>query len=90
MANIFHEFYNQLKESEKEFLISKSGSSSKDKYEKIRSGQSYLYKKQGMESEVIEIRFDKKISSSSLTSAVSTTGEKVATGSKTNGYFLVC
>ena len=70
MSNIFHDFYDTLVQSEKELLIRGSGSTSKDKYEKIRAGQSYLYKKQGMESEVIEIRFDKNISGSALTMAI--------------------
>lgn len=76
MSNIFHEFYDTLVQNEKEMLIKGSGSTAKDKYERIRAGQSYLYKKQGMESEVIEIRFDKKISSSALTSALTLTKKR--------------
>ena len=38
--------------------------------EKIRSGQSYLYKKYGMESEVIEVRFKQKVSGSFLNQAL--------------------
>ena len=76
MSNIFHEFYDTLKENEKDLLIQGSGSTSKDKNEKIRAGQSYLYKKHGMESEVIEIRFDKKISSSALTTALTLTKKR--------------
>ena len=76
MSNIFHEFYDTLKQSEKDMLIRGSGSTAKDKNERIRSGQSYLYKKQGMESEVIEIRFDKKISSSALTTALTLTKKR--------------
>lgn len=53
MGNVFHEIYGFLKSSEKELLIKKSGSTKNNNNEKIRSGQSYLYKKYGMESEVI-------------------------------------
>ncbi len=70
MGNIFHKFYDTLAQNEKNMLIKGSGSTSKDKYERIRAGQSYLYKKHGMESEVIEIRFDKKISGSALSTAI--------------------
>ncbi|MBQ8141463.1 MAG: hypothetical protein IJ038_07205 [Clostridia bacterium] len=76
MGNVFHEFYDTLKQNEKDLLIRTSGSTSKDKNERIRSGQSYLYKKQGMESEVIEIRFDKKVSGSALTSALALTKKR--------------
>lgn len=61
MSNIFHEIYNILKKNEKEHLIRSSGSTQNSKNEKIRSGQSYLYKKYGMESEVIEVRFKNKV-----------------------------
>lgn len=73
MANIFQEILNKLKENEKEILIKKSGSTCDAKNEKIRSGQSYLYKLRGMESEVIEIRFKKKIWGSFLMQALSET-----------------
>ena len=76
MGNIFHEFYDTLKENEKNMLIKSSGSTSKDKHERIRAGQSYLYKKQGMESEVIEIRFDKKVSGSALSLAITRTRKR--------------
>lgn len=76
MGNLFHEFYDTLVKNEKEMLISTSGSTKKDKRERIRAGQSYLYKKQGMESEVIEIRFDKNISGSALTSALTLTKKR--------------
>lgn len=76
MGNIFHEFYDTLQQNEKELLIKSSGSTSKDKYERIRSGQSYLYKEHGMESEVIEIRFDKKVSGSALTQALTLTKKR--------------
>lgn len=73
MSNIFHNLYDVLKRNEKEMLIRRSGSTPKAKNEKIRSGQSYLYKKYGMESEVIEIRFKKKVSGSYLGQALQTT-----------------
>ncbi len=70
MGNIFHEIHDILKNNEKEILIRKSGSTADSGNEKIRSGQSYLYKKHGMESEVIEVRFKKKISGSLLNRAL--------------------
>lgn len=76
MGNLFHDFYDTLKQNEKDMLIKSSGSTSKDKYERIRAGQSYLYKKQGMESEVIEIRFDKKVSGSALSTAITHTRKR--------------
>lgn len=71
-----HEFYDTLKQNEKEMLIRQSGSTAKDKNEKIRSGQSYLYKQYGMESEVIEIRFDRKVSGSCLNQALTLTKKR--------------
>lgn len=50
MSNLFHDLYDALKRSEKETLIRKSGSTPEGDNEKIRSGQSYLYKQYGMES----------------------------------------
>ena len=70
MGNDFHEIYDFLKSSEKEMLIQKSGSTTDSSNEKIRSGQSYLYKKYGMESEVIEVRFKQKVSGSCLNQAL--------------------
>ena len=70
MGNVFHEIYDFLKSSEKEMLIQKSGSTTDSSNEKIRSGQSYLYKKYGMESEVIEVRFKQKVSGSCLNQAL--------------------
>ena len=66
MSNPFYDLYNAMKRSEKEVLISGSGSTPQGKNEKNRSGQSYLYKRHGMESEVIEIRLKKKVSGSRL------------------------
>lgn len=70
MGNMFHELYDILKRSEKEMLIRQSGSTRDGHDEKIRSGQSYLYKKYGMESEVFEIRFKKKVTGSILNQAL--------------------
>lgn len=73
MGNIFHEVYDFLKKGEKEMLIRQSGSTKDSSNERIRSGQSYLYKKYGMESEVIEVRFKKKIAGGVLNQALLTT-----------------
>lgn len=72
MENIFHKMYKALKRSEKEMLIQRSGSTPEAKNEKVRSGQSYLYKRYGMESEVIEVRFKKKVIGSYLNQALRT------------------
>lgn len=72
MGNVIHEIYDIFKRNEKEMLIQKSGSTKDAKNEKIRSGQSYLYKQYGMESEVIEVRFKKKVSGSYLNQALIT------------------
>lgn len=73
MENIFKKLYEILKRNEKEILIKQSGSTKNDRNEKNRSGQSYLYKRYGMESEVIELRFKKKVSGTFLNQALSTT-----------------
>ena len=73
MANPIAEILKYLKESEKDMLISQSGSTKDSSMEKIRSGQSYLYKKRGMESEVIEIRFFQNVSGPALTNALNKT-----------------
>lgn len=62
-----------LKKSEKKLKINTSGSVAGNKKEKIRSGQSYLYKQRGMESEVIEVKFKKNVWGSSLNQALSET-----------------
>ena len=51
-------------------LISSSGSVPGAKLERIRSGQAYLYQKNGMESEVMEITFRGKVSGSFLNQAL--------------------
>ena len=73
MGNILHEIYGFLKSSEKETLIRQSGSTKDSRNERVRSGQSYLYKKYGMESEVIEVRFRQKIAGGVLNQALITT-----------------
>ena len=54
----------------KNMQIRASGSTPGAKMEKIRSGQSYLYQKNGMESEVFEVTFHKKVSGSMLNQAL--------------------
>ena len=71
--NFIGKIFRKLKENEKEVFISQSGSIKGSKYEKIRSGQSYLYKKQGMESEVIEVRLNKNVWGGYLSSSVTET-----------------
>lgn len=73
MGNILHGVYDFLKKSEKEMLIRQSGSTKDSSNERVRSGQSYLYKKCGMESEVIEVRFKKKLAGGMLNQALLTT-----------------
>ena len=72
MSNWLHDLYDTMKRSEKEMLIRRSGSTPEGKNEKIRSGQSYLYKRYGMESEVMEVRFKDKITGSFLNQALLT------------------
>ena len=71
--NIIKKVFNILERSNKKMLISSSGSTPGAKLEKIRSGQSYLYQKHGMESEVFEITFHKKVSGSMLNQALAET-----------------
>lgn len=70
MDNILRQLWNFLKENEKDMLISSSGSIPSGNNETVRAGQSYLYNKRGMESEVIEVRFDKNIWGSHLNRAL--------------------
>ena len=72
MSNWLHDLYDTMKRSEKEMLIRRSGSTQEGKNEKIRSGQSYLYKRYGMESEVMEVRFKDKITGAFLNQALLT------------------
>ncbi len=76
MANIFKKIYHAFNRSNKKMMIRSSGSTPMGKYERIRSGQSYLYQTSGMESEVVEIRFHKKISGSFLNQALSLSMER--------------
>lgn len=73
MMNVFQKLINYLNEMDKDMQIKTSGSTKDNNTERIRSGQSYLYKLQGMESEVIEIRFDKKVWGSMLNLALTET-----------------
>lgn len=61
---------NQLGRMRKEHLINQSGSTADDSLDKVRSGQSYLYMSQGMDSEVFEVRFKERVSGSDLTEAI--------------------
>ena len=69
-SNIIAKLYDAVKESEKDRLISSSGSTREGGNERIRSGQSYLYKLHGMESEVIEVRFQNGVWGSHLNVAL--------------------
>ncbi len=70
MANIFKKIFAAAERSNKKMMISSSGSTPGSKHERIRSGQSYLYQTSGMESEVVEVRFHKKVSGSCLNQAL--------------------
>lgn len=70
MENIFIKIHEIFKRNNKKILINASGSIPSNKLEKIRSGQAYLYQKNGMGSEVLEITFYKKISGSLLNQAL--------------------
>ncbi len=70
MANIFKKIFAVAERSNKKMMISSSGSTPGGKHERIRSGQSYLYQTSGMESEVVEVRFHKKVSGSCLNQAL--------------------
>ncbi len=70
MDNIFKKIYTVFNRSNKKIMISSSGSTPGGGNEKIRSGQSYLYQTEGMESEVVEIRLHKRVSGSMLNQAL--------------------
>ena len=70
MVHIFNRIFAAAERSNKKRMISSSGSTPGGKHEKIRSGQSYLYQTSGMESEVVEVRFHKKVSGSCLNQAL--------------------
>ena len=70
MSNIFVKINECFKRNNKKQMISASGSVPGARLEKIRSGQAYLYQKDGMESEVMEITFHKNVSGSILNQAL--------------------
>ena len=67
---VFRKIYDFFERSHKNLMIDSSGSTPEEKREKIRSGQSYLYQKDGMESEVLEIHFHKIVSGALLNQAL--------------------
>lgn len=71
--NIINQVLAGFERSNKKMMIASSGSTPGAKLEKIRSGQSYLYQKNGMESEVMEIRLHKKVWGSILNQALTET-----------------
>ncbi len=73
MKKVLKNFCSAIKRNDKKRMISSSGSVEGQKNEKVRSGQSYLYQDDGMESEVIEIRFNKKVSGAWLNNALNLT-----------------
>lgn len=76
MINWLNTVRGNLERSEKRMRIASSGSTPDSRYEKIRSGQSYLYRKNGMESEVLEVRFLDKVSGSNLNQALLRAGAR--------------
>lgn len=71
--DIIQKIFNGMERSSKKRIIASSGSIPGAKLERIRSGQSYLYQKNGMESEVMEIRLHKKVWGSILNQALTET-----------------
>lgn len=59
-----------LEDSSRRILADSSGSMPGMRNEKIRAGQSYLYKLHGMESEVLEIRLAEKVHGDALNRAL--------------------
>ena len=70
MSNIIIKINEYFKRNNKKMMINTSGSVPGAKMERIRSGQAYLYQKNGMESEVMEITFHKKVIGSFLNQAL--------------------
>ena len=70
MSNIFIRINEYFKRNNKQMMINSSGSVPGARMERIRSGQAYLYQKNGMESEVMEITFRGKVSGSFLNQAL--------------------
>lgn len=59
--NILNKIFATFERNNKKMMINSSGSTPGAKLEKIRSGQAYLYQKNGMKSEVVEICLTKKV-----------------------------
>ena len=59
-----------MERSNKQQLIASSGSERTGGNEKVRAGQSYLYRKSGMESEVFEVRFYENVRGGELNRAL--------------------
>lgn len=70
---IMPKIWNMMKDSDINRQIQSSGSIDGNSNEKIRNGQSYLYRSKGMESEVFEIVFKKKIRGDLLNQALRNT-----------------
>ena len=71
MANFFLRLFNAMERSNRRQLIASSGSERTGGNEKVRAGQSYLYRKDGMESEVFEVRFHENVRGGELNRALS-------------------
>ena len=70
MKKFLAEVHTVFERNNKKRMISSSGSTPESQNEKIRSGQSFLYQTRGMESEVVEVRFHKKVWGSLLNNAL--------------------
>lgn len=70
MIDTLKNISNIVDKSNKRFQINSSGSVKGNVREKVRSGQSFLYKKYGMESEVFEVRFLNSVTGSFLNQAL--------------------
>jgi hypothetical protein len=69
-GNALKRLYDLMRESSIRYSIEHSGSVKGNANEKNRSGQSYLYKRLGMESEVFEVKMKDAVYSASLQQAV--------------------
>ncbi|MGN1399338.1 MAG: hypothetical protein ACI4WG_05020 [Erysipelotrichaceae bacterium] len=58
---LINRIFSAFERNNKKLMINSSGSTPDSSWEKIRSGQSYLYQKSGMNSEIFEITFYKKV-----------------------------
>jgi hypothetical protein len=70
MVDTFKHFFHIMEQSNKKVQIEHSGSIQGNTREKVRSGQSYLYKCSGMESEVFEVRLKENVRGSFLNEAL--------------------